>query len=191
VAIEEACGGGCTSYIDAVTVSNYAQPTDGGCLADSGTPAACGAGGAATAEQLSISGDIELQATIRSPVDGAVNVSGLERYVFGTAASGANTFSAYWSNDTFTCSWIDSGGVARTGTVAAAGNADTAYRVVCQHAAAGLVRACWEGTCGNWSAAAAVLTAAPGVVYIGGPSATAGGNVWVTDFQAFDSLVTP
>lgn len=170
-----------TAWVDGVSMRAASTPsdayafcdTDAPCvtnlqdITDDNPPEGMGAGG------------WTFEATVRSPIDGAV---GGARYVFlvpGTAGNN-NRAQMHWVSDVLYCDVYDSAGVGKSSSIAAMGNADTDYAVKCSKSSGGNVIACWDGACDATPATAAITTGIGAEIVFGGDGAT-GRNIWVNN----------
>lgn len=178
----EAGDGGVTTYFDAAQLRIASTPTDAYCATDADATAVCNLNDITDdAPPAHMTGTWEFEATIQSPIDGAVGGTPHRRvfYVPGTAGNN-NRILLYWSSDTLTCTVHDSAGVAKTSTVAAAGNADTSYVVKMSKSIAGVVQCCWDGTCDATPATGAIVDGVGAELIFGG-NGTSGNEVWVQE----------
>jgi len=165
--------------IDAITLRTGTTASDAYCGAD--TDASCVANMADNTETVTsipTAGTWQFEATVRSPIDGAV-ATPVRQIMFVPATAGNNNkISLKWASDTLTCDVWDSAGTQKTSTVAAAGNADTNYDVKMQKSAAGILTCCWDGTC-DATPATGAITDGVGSEIVYGSDGSTGGDVWV------------
>lgn len=158
------------------------QPTDLLCTSDADASVTCTLNDVTVDPGVGLitAGEWQFNATISSPIDGAVAspVRQILR-VPGTAGNN-NRVDLSWASDVLTCTIFDSGGVARTSTVAAAGNADTNFDVMMSHTSDGRVECCWDGTCDATPATSAVMDGV-GSEIVYGSDGTTGGEIWIQE----------
>jgi len=182
IVIREQCNGGCTTYIDAVQARVASTPTDAFCGCDTDASCVCNLVDITDDNPPTgmTGGSWTFEATVRSPIDGA-EATPVRQIMYVPATSGNNNkISLSWASDVLTCSVWDSSGTEKSSTVAAAGNADTDYAVKCSKSSAGVVTACWAGSC-DATPATGATTAGIGSEMVLGSDGSTGGDVWVND----------
>ena len=181
IELHETCNGGCDSHWDAIQARSASNPTDGYCVTcDTDATCSCTLANSTITQPLTQNG-WTIEAKIQSPLDGAVNTP--ERWILtvpGTAGNN-NRIDFYWDNDLLTLDVYDSAGTKRTATVAAAGNADTEYTAYGEHTSGGVIKVCWDGSCGS-TASSANMDGISTTCRVGHNS-TAGGDVWIKNLK--------
>ncbi len=180
--LKESGDGGVTMYFDAPQLR--AASTAVGAFALCDTDATCATNDVDITDDnppINVQGTWEFEATIRSPMDGAVGGSPHRRiiYVPGTAGNN-NRILFYWSSDLLTCTAYDSAGAAKTSTVAAAGNANTDYVVKMSKSAGGVVQCCFNGTCDATPATGALADGIGSELVFSGSGST-GAELWIDE----------
>lgn len=182
---------GLSIYTDLFVLQVTDQPTDSACVCDTDLDCTC------TSTIASIPTDINaatwrIEATVRSPIDGAVATPA--RYIWHTPGTSGdnNKISLYQASDVLTFDVYSSAGALTQVTVAAAWAAGTDYGVRASHAEDGLVEVCWWplstyiATCSTQTAGATM--AEPNATTYLGSDGTTVGEIYIKDLVLYRSL---
>ena len=181
IEIHETCNGGCISHFDAVQAASRAEATDSYCVTcDTDATCSCTASISTIPQPLTAQG-WKITATIRSPIDGASATPVRNILTVPGTAGNNNRIDLYWASDTLTLDVYDSSGTKITATQTAAGNADTDYSIEATHTAAGVITACWAGSCGT-PAVAATMGGISATCRIGN-NGTLGSDMWIRNLK--------
>lgn len=178
-----------TAYIDEVNWYQSVTPVDSSCTCDTDATCSCSSVIPSIITPYT-SGTWQFEATIRSPIDGAVTSP--DRYIFYTPETGAtnkNRVDFFWDSDMLTLDVYTDAGVLKTATIAAAGNADTEYAVKAYHTDTGRIAVCWEGSCGTEATGATTTT--PNVTTYIGATNSAPGEIHIKDVTWRRRLTEP
>jgi hypothetical protein len=191
VIISDDCSGGAgVQYIDAVHLhEDRTYRTDAYCGCDTDATCSCTDVIASIGNPMSINGTSQIDATVRSPVDGAETGARRVVYAAGTGGGDENAIDVTWMQDYLTCGQHQSGGDLAGGGVPAAGNADTDYDVTAYHVSSGSMGCCWDGsTCVG--AEKTTRDDIASTLYVGADD-TSGSDAWVTGLEFRRRLSRP
>ncbi len=167
-----------TVIADGAMLYAGSTPVDHGCFTDADSTAVCTTSVTSIKQPLPANGNWTFTATVRSPVSWVTSSPiRYAAYVPGTAGNN-NKIEVYWGNNTLLCKVYNSGGVATSSTVAAAGLADTDYEIKMTHSSGGELVCCFEGTCDATPGTGAIMDDINATLYLAGTNA-AGTNVHV------------
>jgi hypothetical protein len=166
--------------------------SDAVCVTDAAADAVCNAVLSSIATPINLRYTIE--ATVRSPIDGAVATPQREFIrIPQTGGGGANQVRMYWSGDTLYCIQEDSVGALFFSSVAMAGNADEDWDTRMTHdPTSGDIGCCAKiSTATAWTCdatpASSITDDMNATTYVAG-SAAAGGDIWVRDLRFYRRL---
>jgi len=186
---QETCDGGCTSYIDSAHgISGLKALPDSTCTCDTDLDCTCDLQNVTFERNPLTVGSWTISANVRTPFDWGVAVDRYIAHVPGTSGNN-NEHRIYTNADVLYYDCYDSAGVQKKAQVAAAGNADTTYKVVAQRTATGDVRVCFEDTCGSW--ATGCIQDGLSTTFRLGHDGTTAGEWWIKDFKVTRRVVGP